>query len=174
MTDSRSPADPPSDRDGRASELQRTYTQLLKLQAEIRTGLETIREQADAPAARQAAREAVRSGDPYGERAAERLRSLVQKIETALKAARASERELERELAEGGSGDGPLEDFPDLPARLARFIDERREDPAFHYEVIRDPLRGWTVRWKEYGPDGMIRGSGQFCEHPYSWPHEAD
>ena len=55
------------------------------------------------------------------------------------------------------------------PCRLARFLAERKENPAFSYRVQQDPVRGWVICWKEYTEDGRIRGYGQFYERPYAW-----
>ncbi len=59
-----------------------------------------------------------------------------------------------------------------LPATLARFLDERRELPGFTYEVLHDENRGWIILWKEYTQTGSVRGSGQFYERPYAWIDE--
>lgn len=173
MSDPPSPMDPSSGTEGEATELQRTYAQLLQLHEEIRSRLVGLLKQAEAPAIREVVREAVRTGEPSAERAAERLAELSRNVEAALRVAHASQEELKRDLADADGGID-LESLANLPARLTRFIAERRDNPGFHYEVARDPARGWTVRWKEYGSDGLIAGSGQFCERPYRWPDETE
>lgn len=62
-----------------------------------------------------------------------------------------------------------VDGIPDLPAHLQRFLAERSQSPGFSYEVTRDEVRGWIIRWKEYTHTGTVRGYGQFYERPYAY-----
>jgi hypothetical protein len=96
---------------------------------------------------------------------------VVAKVEAAVRAVQYCESEIHRELvATTGtvSADGPS----NLPVALTRFLAERRDSPGFTYEMGQDPVRGWTVRWKEYSEKGTVRGAGQFYERPYAWLEE--
>ena len=155
----------PDDPEEAGPEAQEAYRQVLRLLEELRTGLEALGKQADAPAIRTVAQALKESDEAYGPAAAERLTRLTRSLESTLRLTRITHRELERELMNEGSGSEDPE-ISELPTSLARFIEARRDDPGFQYEVRHDPLRGWMVRWKEYGMDGTIRGSGQFSQLP--------
>jgi hypothetical protein len=62
-----------------------------------------------------------------------------------------------------------LEGMPDLPSPLQRFLAEHVQTPGFSYDLAQDEVRGWVIRWKEYTPQGTIRGYGQFYERPYAY-----
>ena len=89
-------------------------------------------------------------------------------IEEALRALQLAESEAQQEL-EGDEGETEVEGIDNLPGRLARFLAERKETEGFSYEVVQDSVRGWVICWKEFTPDGRIRGYGQFYERPYAW-----
>ena len=144
---------------------KREFTQLERLQEHLATQFEAIRADLDSAAVQGLAREIRRrttSSVP------EHLRELAEAVEHALRILKVTRAEIQTQL-DADVRDTRVEGVPDLPPRLARFLQDRRESEGFHYEVTQDRLRGWVIRWKEYSEDGTIRGAGQFAERPYAW-----
>jgi hypothetical protein len=97
---------------------------------------------------------------------------VVAKVEDAVRAVQYCESEIHRELV-ATTGKAVSAGAPsNLPVALTRFLAERRDSPGFTYEMGQDPVRGWTIRWKEYSEKGTVRGAGQFYERPYAWLEE--
>jgi hypothetical protein len=97
---------------------------------------------------------------------------VIAKVEDAVRAVQYCESEIHRELV-ATSGKAVSAGAPsNLPVALTRFLAERRDSPGFTYEMGQDPVRGWTIRWKEYSEKGTVRGAGQFYERPYAWLEE--
>jgi len=135
------------------------------LEEHLRTQLQLVEQELEGSAARQLI-EAVREGSESelpGE-----LAEITDLIRMAIKRLHRSERSLRRDL-EAAPPESEVEGVGILPLRLARFLADRKDHPGFSYEVIHDEVRGWIIHWKEYGTNGVIRGSGQFYERPYAW-----
>jgi hypothetical protein len=94
---------------------------------------------------------------------------MLAKVEDAVRAVQYCESEIHRELVAASGGTVPADGPSNLPVALTRFLAERHDSPGFTFEMGQDPVRGWTIRWKEYSEKGTVRGAGQFCERPYAW-----
>lgn len=141
------------------------YGHLFRQQERVIRILGEVRNELDSPSTRSLLKE-VRHG-PEKE-VAEEVREVLNKIQEVLRAAEVCRSELHRKLmqeADEEAAAGP----PELPEGLQRLLVERQSSPGFSYEVERDPLRGWTVRWKEHNEDGTLRGAGKLYEHPHAW-----
>ena len=130
--------------------------------------LELIQRELDAPASR-ALLDEVR--DRSESEIPDALRHVRACIVEAVSLLESGESEL-RSVLETDPTDLVLEGVPNLPVRFARFIADRMHLPGFSYEILQDEVRGWVIAWKEYGENGVVRGSGQFYERPYAWLDE--
>lgn len=144
---------------------KREFAQLLRVHGHLYAQFELIRSELEAPALQNLLRE-VRKRSTSS--APDQFKELNAAVEGALRALQVAEAEIKAEL-EDEIRELKVEGVSNLPPRLARFLSERREIPGFTYQITQDRLRGWVIRWKEYGEDGGIRGAGQFAERPYAW-----
>lgn len=141
------------------------HPQLVRLQERLLQLVRQVRDELTAPTTRQLLQ---RGTQGRGVTAEEAVGDVAAGIEKAIRALKVWEMEIRAGLEEK-SRSPSLRGAPDLPARIARFLAERAERPGFSYEFDHDLLRGWVLRWKEYTPDGRIRGYGQLFERPYAW-----
>lgn len=153
---------------GSAGALKRELTRLLSLQEHLRTQLQLIEGELGSPTTRTLL-EAIREGSTST--LPDELAVVAEHVREAVRLLRSSEEPLRAQL-DSGPDELEIEGVGNLPLRLARFIAERKDLPGFSYEIIRDDVRGWIIKWKEYGMKGDIRGSGQFYERPYAWLDE--
>ena len=158
----------PSEPSGSGPVLKREYTRLLSLQEHLRTQLELIQGELDAPGSR-ALLDEVRAHSVSS--IPEALRHVRETIAEAVNMLADGESELRR-LLENDPGELVLDGVANLPGRLARFVADRKDLPGFSYQIYQDEVRGWVVAWKEYGRNGIVRGAGQFYERPYAWLDE--
>ena len=146
-------------------EARREYAKLLRLHDRLKQQLQRIRDDMDAPGTVKLVREIRRRVGTGPENA---LADVTSALEEALRALQVAESVAQQAL-EGPDEDTEVEGVENLPGRLARFLAERKDSDGFSYEVVHDPVRGWMICWKEFTPDGRIRGYGQFYERPYAW-----
>ena len=97
------------------------------------------------------------------------MADVISGVEESIRALKLFESEIQAVLAQGPGDEFSVDGVTNLPATLSRFLAERSQYPGFKYEVIRDDVRGWVIRWKEYTHRGTVRGYGQFYEMPYAW-----
>lgn len=147
--------------------LSRKYGQLLRMQERLMIDLERARGELESPLTGQLLRDVQRSGSRIGAN----LSQATAAVEEALRAVQVCQSEIRRELTTS-SDEFTLDGISNLPPTLAHFLAERVDLPGFHYEVLQDSIRGWIIRWKEYGDKGAVRGHGQFYERPYAWLNE--
>jgi hypothetical protein len=144
------------------------YVQLLHLHERVLAQLHRVRSDLTAPITKQLLKTMRhRSGNAPDIM----LGDVESAIEEAIRAIKLSEAQLREALLEEPR-EVSLEEVPNLPATLARFLAEREQLPGFSYEVLQDEVRGWVIAWKEYTSSGGVRGSGQFYERPYAWLDE--
>ncbi len=144
---------------------KREFAQLQRIQEHLSRQFELMRDELEAPVLQNLLREIRRRSTSVAPDSFQELTAL---IEGALRTLKVVDAEIRAEL-EDEVRELRVEGISNLPPRLARFIAERREIEGFTYEITQDRLRGWVIRWKEYGADGRIRGAGQFAERPYAW-----
>jgi hypothetical protein len=151
---------------GSASQAAREYAQLLRAHDRTRRQLQDILEDLSAPGTQNLLREIRRrTGDTPQKGMAE----VVSAVEEALRVLQLAESETGAALQDGKPSPIRIDGIDNLPARLGRFLAERRQLPGFTYEVEQDDVRGWIVKWEEFTTGGEIRGFGQFYERPYAW-----
>lgn len=146
----------------------RDLSQLMRLQERLFSQLQEVRRELATPATAKILRE-VRSRT--GAATDETFGKITAAVEEALRALKVFESELKQELFDDPD-ELTVEGVPELPAHLARFLAERTKLEGFDYEVRKDPLRGWIIRWKEYTEEGTVRGCGQIYERPHAWLEE--
>lgn len=146
----------------------RELSQLMRLQERLLSQLQEVRTELATPATAKILRE-VRNRT--GAATDETFGKITAAVEEALRALKVFEAELKEELFDDPD-ELTVEGVPELPAHLARFLAERTNLEGFDYEVRKDPLRGWIIRWKEYAADGTVRGCGQIYERPHAWLEE--
>jgi len=146
----------------------RLLPQLMRIQERILRRLREVREELEA---RTTANTLQRFRQRGGETADETFGQVSSAVEEAIRALNVFESEIRQEILEAPRAQEG-DDLPDLPPHLSRFLSERARMSGFSYEVDRDPIRGWTIRWKEYTEDGTIRGYGQLFERPHAWIEE--
>ena len=151
-----------------AGVLKRELTRLLSLEEHLRSQLQLIEGEVDAPTTRSLL-ETVREGS--NSQLPDEFAKVSECVREAVRVLKASEALLRGQL-ESGPEELQIEGVGNLPLRLARFIADRKDLPGFSYEIIQDDVRGWIIHWKEYGMEGEIRGAGQFYERPYAWLDE--
>lgn len=151
-----------------AERLRREFTRLLRLEEHIRTQLQLVEAELESTGTRSLL-EQIR--EVSGSELATEVGEIQDLIRLAIKRLYRGERALRREL-DSTPTEWPVEGIGVLPQRLARFLADRADHPGFTYEVIEDEVRGWIIQWKEFGPNGVVRGSGQFYERPYAWLDE--
>lgn len=144
----------------------REYAQLLRAHDRTRRQLQDILEDLSAPGTQNLLREIRRRTGDTPQRG---MADVVSAVEEALRVLQLVESETSTALQEGDPAPIRIEGIDNLPARLGRFLAERRQLPGFSYEVEQDEVRGWVVKWEEFTADGQIRGFGQFYERPYAW-----
>lgn len=146
-------------------EARREYAQLLRLHERLGTQLRRVRDELDSKDLVQILKRIrSRTGSSPREDIAE-MKSAVEEALRALKLATSKAQEaLTADIEEL-----EIEGVPTLPPALGRFLAERSRVQGFRYEVMQDEIRGWMICWKEYTPDGGVRGYGQFYERPYAW-----
>ncbi len=147
---------------------KREYAQLLHLHTRMLGQLREIREHLIAPGTLEiiAAIRRRTGKDPN-----DSLSEVTTAIEEAILALKVSEGKIRDENMVNYEH-SEISGVGNLPATLARVLDERRELPGFTYEVLHDENRGWIILWKEFTQTGSVRGSGQFYERPYAWIDE--
>lgn len=151
--------------DSRAS-AQREYAQLLRSHDRTRRQLQDILEDLTAPGMHDLLREIRRR---TGNSPQDGVADVVSAVEEALRILQLLESEATTALQGGDALPTRIEGIENLPARLGRFLSERRQLPGFSWEVEQDEVRGWVVKWREVTDDGRARGFGQFYERPYAW-----
>ncbi len=144
----------------------REYAQLLRAHDRTRRQLQDILEDLSAPGTQNLMREIRRR---TGDTPQKGMADVVSAVEEALRVLQLAESETGTALQAGDPTPIQIEGIDNLPARLGRFLAERRQLPGFRYDVVQDEVRGWVVRWEEFTTDGQIRGFGQFYERPYAW-----
>lgn len=147
------------------SEARREYVQLLRLQDRARKQLERTRDDLKSPGIEKLLKDIRKR---TGNSPKSGIADIVRSIEDALRTVQLAESEIHNAIR---SDDVILEveGIDNLPPQLARFLAERDQLPGFSYEVVQDDTRGWMILWKEFTPEGSIRGYGQFYERPYAW-----
>lgn len=145
---------------------QREYAQLLRAHNRTRRQLQDILEDLTAPGTQNLLREIRRR---TGNSPQQGMADVVSAVEEALRILQLLESEADTALQGGDPAPTRIEGIDNLPARLGRFLAERRQLPGFSWEVEQDEVRGWVVKWREFTDDGEIRGFGQFYERPYAW-----
>lgn len=148
------------------SSAPREYAQLLRAHDRTRRQLQDILEDLSAPGTQNLLREIRRR---TGDTPQKGMADVISAIEEALRVIQLAESETGTALQEGDPAPIRIDGIDNLPARLGRFLAERRQLPGFTYEVEQDEVRGWIVKWEEFTPEGEIRGFGQFYERPYAW-----
>lgn len=146
------------------STARKEYGQIVRLHERMLARLQSMLDELDSPSIR-AVLQTIESRT--GESAEEYVQALSTQIEEAIRVLRLSESRIREDLDQFGTFE--VEGVPNLPPRLMRFLAERRDSPGFSYEVDRDEIRGWIIRWKEYTEHGTVRGFGQFYEKPYAF-----
>lgn len=144
-----------------------SYQQILRLHDRIRQALIQLRAELDSPAVRAIVQSLE---EEEGSRVAIPLARLRNVLVEVADATESSAREVAAELAQH-SGELAL-GAEELPMGLARFVAERSSFPGFSYETHKDPLRGWTVLWREVLEDGSVRAGGLLYERPHAWVQE--
>lgn len=143
-------------------------SQLIRIQERLLTQLQRVRKELSAPTTNQILK---RLRTKIGGGPEDTFGRIATAVEEAIRSLKVFESEIKRELIDESRAPA-VEGIPDLPPHLARFITERSQSPGFTYEVSQDPVRGWTIRWKEYTPGGTVRGYGQIYERPHAWVEE--
>lgn len=146
-------------------ERTRTYSQLLRQQERALQLLHRIADELQAPVT-DSLLDQLQSPPAAGVR--KRVEEVLARIQDAIQTAEECESAIHRALVKP-DGDEPLPGPPNLPAALVRFLAERKDSPGFSFDIVQDPIRGWVIRWKDYGQDGSVCGGGQFYENPYAW-----
>jgi len=96
------------------------------------------------------------------------IAQVVEKLEAAIHSMQYCQSELRKELAH--THEAPLSrDRERLPGALARFVAERDGSPGFTWKANQDPVRGWSVHWKQMTGAGTVRGAGKLYERPHAW-----
>lgn len=144
----------------------RDLSQLMRLQERLLTQLQEVRDELSTPATRRILK---KIRERTGSGADESFGRITAAVEEAIRSLKVFESEVRQELFEDDTDEIALEGLPDLPPRLARFLAERTKLEGFSYEVRQDPVRGWVICWKEYAPNGTVRGYGQIYERPHAW-----
>ena len=149
-----------------SSQAPREYAQLLRAHDRTRRQLQDILEDLSAPGTQNLLREIRRR---TGDTPQKGMADVVSAVEEALRVLQLAESETTAALQSDDQTPIRIDGIDNLPARLGRFLAERRQLPGFRYEVVQDEVRGWIVKWEEFTTDGQIRGFGQFYERPYAW-----
>lgn len=142
----------------------REYSQLLRLLERVLTQIQRVAEDLTAPGSQALVREVKRR---TGE-SDENMANVTSAVEEAIRILKVWESEIRLALITNADS-VEVEGIPNLPPSLARFLAERKQNPAFSFEVSQDEVRGWVIRWKEFTASGTVRGCGQFYERPYAW-----
>lgn len=151
-----------------SSRTHRELMQLLRIQERLLARLREMRTDLEAPTTRQILRSLHKSSVSAPDESFGRVTATV---EEAIRALQVFESEIKRRLL-AGDEEPSADDLPDLPPGLARFLTEKSQNPGFSYELSEDPVRGWTICWKEHTEEGTIRGYGQLYERPHAWIQE--
>jgi hypothetical protein len=168
MTTSEAPV-PVADPDPSTADRAKACSQLLRQQERALGLLQRIIDEVDTSITRSLLKRLRSDGRAEVESA---VGEMVAKVEDAVRAVQYCESEIHRELVAISGKTVPAGGPSNLPVALARFLAERRDSPGFTFEMGQDPVRGWTIRWKEYSEKGTVRGAGQFYERPYAWLEE--
>lgn len=144
----------------------RAYSQLLRQQERARELLQQIIEELGAPVTDALLAQLDHAPST---RVRERLEKISARIEAAKRLVSDCESVIHRSLVTSRGESPPPAGPANLPPALARFLAERKDSPHFSFDVTRDPVRGWIVRWKDYEEDGSVCGGGRFYEKPYAW-----
>lgn len=143
-------------------------SQLIRIQERLLNQLQRVRSELSAPTTNQILK---RLRKRVGTGPLDSFHRIATAVEEAIRALKVFESEIKAVLLDD-SREETIEGIPDLPPHLVRFIAERSQLPGFTYEVRQDPVRGWTIRWKEYAAGGTVRGYGQIYERPHAWVEE--
>jgi len=139
--------------------------QLAQLHERVRSQIEALRREIDAPATSAILRQLdAGQGSSLGLGVSRLLSSLNQ----VLVATEASNAAIDSEMRKIVGDAGPTV-ARGLPPGLRRFVEDRSNLPGFEFDLGRDPDRGVTVHWRELSNDGTVRGSGTLFEHPHGW-----
>ena len=146
----------------------REFSQLLRIQERLLGMLQEVLDELGAPTTLTLLREL---RNRTGSSAPESFARITNSVEAAIRELKVFESQLSSELLDTPP-ETAVEEIPNLPAPLARFLAERSQNPRFSYNVRQDSVRGWIITWKEYTTQGIVRGFGQFYERPYAWLEE--
>jgi hypothetical protein len=166
MTTSKAPASEP---DASIADRAKACSQLLRQQERALALLQKIIDEVDTAMTRALVKRVRAEAKGDVEKA---VGEMVKRVDEALRAVQFCESEIHRELVATSGKTVPGGGPSNLPVALTRFLAERQDSPGFTYEMGQDPVRGWTIRWKEYSEKGTVRGAGQFYERPYAWLEE--
>lgn len=161
---SASPTEGPTPEDQRDREA-RDLSQLMRIHERLLSQLREVRSELKTPATSEIL-EKLRSR--IGTKPDIAFGQITAAVEEGIRSLMVFESEIKQELF-ADSDDIGVEEIPDLPPHLSRFLAERAKLPGFRFEVLQDPVRGWVIRWKEYTDRGTIRGFGQIFERPHAW-----
>lgn len=145
---------------------KREYATLLRLQRRLLAHLERLRDELAAPSTSALVRQLHQGA---GSRVAAHAPTIKATIEEAIRALKVWGSEIEDEMASPADDSLASTLVEELPAPLARFLAERRQNGECRVHVVHDLERGRVIHWKEYTHDGKLRGGGQFAERPYAW-----
>lgn len=143
--------------------VKRELSQLLSLHRRLQQHLEDARSDVLSPGAKELAG-AVRSA--MGNDAL--FEEILEILEKGLRRLKASEERVRNALSDDPP-EVPAHEFAHLPPHFQEFLAARVDQQGFTFDLVQDEVRGWIIRWKEYTPEGTVRGYGQYCERPYAW-----
>lgn len=143
-------------------------SQLIRVQERLLTQLQRVRGELSAPTTNQILK---RIRNRAGTGPLDAFHKIATSVEEAIRTLKIFESEIKGVIL-ADTAEETIDGIPDLPPHLARFIAERSRLPGFTYEVKQDPVRGWTICWKEYAAGGTVRGYGQIYERPHAWVEE--
>lgn len=146
-------------------EARREYAQLLRLHERLGIQLRRVRDELDSHDVGEILR---RIRSRTGSAPREDVAEMKAAVEEALRTLKVASSRVQDALT-SDTEELEIEGVPSLPPALGRFLAERSRFEGFRYEVLQDEIRGWMICWKEFTPDGSIRGYGQFYERPYAW-----
>ena len=148
-------------------QVNREYSQLLRMQERILGQILRIRDELVAPLTESLMRE-IRTRT--GSAPTKTLGLVISEVEGGIRALKLLESDVQSALLEEPGEEFTVDGVSNLPAPLGRFLAEHSQYPGFQYDVVQDEVRGWVIRWKEYTHRGT--GYGQFYERPYAWLDE--
>lgn len=145
---------------------KKEYAPLLRLQRRLLAHLEELRDELAAPSTNALVRQLHHGA---GSHVAAHTPTIKATIEEAIRTVKVWGSHIEEEMANPADDSLASPLIQALPASLARFLAERRQNGQCRAHVFHDPERGWVIRWKEYTHDGKLRAGGQLAERPYAW-----